>query len=803
MHFGKVLPRIDRLERRVVLSGNITAVVSGGSLLLTGDAQDNTVALEQSTPGSFIVSGGFSDTTINGGTDPIAVSGVTRDVRFAAGGGLDQLQFQNSDFFSPVIVGRDVIVTGASRATNEVTVTANTPLDIGRDFSYTGGNTTDRTGLFGTVHVGRNLTFNNGGGNNETNVSAFSAPSSVGGNVTINNGNGTHTNFVVDTFVGGDVSFINGNAPEGFGGARNTFGRSSASENVTVGGSVTFVNGSGLSESDLDETDVAGNVNIVAGGEASIEIGATSPSATSSIGGSLTIAAAGPAEVAAGGVGFRRAGTLTVGRNLNIATGNGDDVVTLNLLTVNGSSSVATFGGADDVVIDDSTFAGFTLSTGNGADELKVESISDPDIEGPITVFRSLNANLGAGDDRLQLGVAGDPTRRVRLLQRSRFDGGSGTDLRDDANVDAPNGVTYISFEQVAPPPLLLGPVRYQVGEYVLSVETADVNNDGVLDIVTVNQDSATASILLGNGDGTFQPQIEVSAGSNPEGLAIADFNGDGNVDLAIADNQSNRRSINVLLGNGDGTFAPFVRFVIAPAGTLPVRVAAGDVNGDGKIDLVSVNRTATSSTSVAILLGNGAGTFGAGTLIDLGAASGSSGTDVKLGDVSGDGKVDIVASTLRGYAVLLGDGAGAFAVQPFRVHSPITLIELADLDGDADLDLVSGGNSLSVHLNDGTGLFGASSIVIDEGVTGAEVGDITGDGKPDLVAGHSGSPDDVLAVVPGNGDGTFGAPINFSPGPDAGPVALGDLDRDGLLDVVIGNQEFQSVAVFLNNGPA
>jgi hypothetical protein len=343
--------------------------------------------------------------------------------------------------------------------------------------------------------------------------------------------------------------------------------------------------------------------------------------------------------------------------------------------------------------------------------------------------------------------------------------------------------------------------VRYQVGEYVVSVETVDLNNDGVLDIVTVNQDSGTASVLLGNGDGTFQDQIEFSAGSNPEGLAIADFDGDGNLDLAIADNQSNRRSINVLLGNGDGTFAPFTRFVIAPAGTLPVRVAAGDVNGDGNIDLVSINRTATSSTSVAILLGNGDGSFGAGTLIDLGANSGASGTDVKLGDVSGDGKVDIVASTLRGYAVLLGDGLGAFAVQPFRTHSPITLIELADLDGDADLDMVSGGNSLSVHLNGGAGVFGTSSIVIDEGVTGVAVGDITNDGKPDLVAGHSGSPDDVLSVVPGNGDGTFGSPIDFSPGPDDGPVALGDLDGDGLLDVVIGNQEFQSVAVFLNNG--
>jgi hypothetical protein len=802
MHFRRILPRMDRLERRLVLSGNVTAVVNGGSLLLTGDAQDNTVVLEQSTPGSFIVSGGFSDTTINGGTDPVPVSGVTRDVRFAAGGGFDQLQFQHADFFSPVVVGRDLIVSGAARATNEVTITANTPLDVGRDVTYTGGNTTDRSGLFGTVHVARNVTFNNGGGNNETNVSSFSEPSTVGGNVTINNGNGTHTNFVVDTFVGGDVSFINGNAPEGFGGTRNTFGRSSAFENVTVGGSVTFITGSGPSESDLDETDVAGNVNIVAGGEASIEVGATSPSATSSIGGSLTISATGgDAEVSAGGVGFRRAGTLTVGRNLNIATGNGDDVVTLNLLTVNGSSNVGTGGGADDVVIDDSTFAAFSLNTGGGDDELKVESISGEAIDGPITVFGSVNADLGAGNDRLQLGVAGDPTRRVRLVRSSRFNGGSGTDFRDDANVDAPNGVIYTSFEQVAPPPLLLGPVRYQVGEYVLSVETADVNNDGVLDIVTVNQDSGTASVLLGNGDGTFQPQIEFSAGSNPEGLAIADFNGDGNLDLAIADNQSNRRSINVHLGNGDGTFAPFARFVIAPAGTLPVRVAAGDVNGDGKIDLVSVNRTGTTSTSVAILLGNGDGTFGAGTLINLGANSGGSGTDVKLGDVSGDGKVDIVASTTRGYAVLLGDGAGAFAVQPFRTHSPITLIELADLDGDADLDLVSGGNSLSVHLNDGTGMFGTSSIVIDEGVTGVDVGDITGDGKADLVAGHFGGDDDVLAVVPGNGDGTFGAPINFSPGPDDGPVALGDLDGDGLLDVVIGNQEFQSVAVFLNNG--
>src|SRR5688500_5585091 len=127
---------LEGLEPRRFLAGNVTAVVTAESLVLAGDALDNSVSIEQSEPGTFIVSGGFSNTTINGGTDPLTFTGVRRDVRFAAGGGLDSLSLQHSDFFSPVAIGRDLVVSGASGAANEVFIFANTPLDVGRDFSY-------------------------------------------------------------------------------------------------------------------------------------------------------------------------------------------------------------------------------------------------------------------------------------------------------------------------------------------------------------------------------------------------------------------------------------------------------------------------------------------------------------------------------------------------------------------------------------------------------------------------------------------------------------------------------------------
>ena len=161
------------------------------------------------------------------------------------------------------------------------------------------------------------------------------------------------------------------------------------------------------------------------------------------------------------------------------------------------------------------------------------------------------------------------------------------------------------------------------------SVATGDFNGDGKLDLVVANNVS-TVSVFLGNGDGTFQPAVNYAAGSSPKAVAVGDFNGDGKLDLAVANAFSN--NVSILFGNGDGTFQPAVNYSVP---CCPSSVALGDFNGDGKLDLV------VTTNSASVLLGNGDGTFQPA----LNYAAGSSPATVAVGDFNGDGKLDLAVT--------------------------------------------------------------------------------------------------------------------------------------------------------------
>ena len=125
----------------------------------------------------------------------------------------------------------------------------------------------------------------------------------------------------------------------------------------------------------------------------------------------------------------------------------------------------------------------------------------------------------------------------------------------------------------------------FDAGTHPSTVAVGDFNGDGVQDLAVANVNSANVSVLLGNGDGTFQVAVNFGAGGRPRSVAVADFNGDGVQDLAVANDGSN--NVSVLLGNGDGTFQEAVNF---GAGIFPVSVAVGDFNGDGRPDLAVAN---------------------------------------------------------------------------------------------------------------------------------------------------------------------------------------------------------------------
>jgi len=220
-----------------------------------------------------------------------------------------------------------------------------------------------------------------------------------------------------------------------------------------------------------------------------------------------------------------------------------------------------------------------------------------------------------------------------------------------------------------------IAPRTFASGTNPMSVAVADFNSDGVLDLVVANFGSNSVSVLLGNGDGSFQPARSFAVGNEPISVAVGDFNGDGRLDLAVANNFLFSSSISVLLGNGDGTFQTALSF---PAGGSPRFIAVADFNGDGVLDLAVANWV---SATVSILLGNGDGTFQAPQNFFAETEPNS----IAVGDYDGDGRLDLAVANYSSVVVLLGNGDGSF--QPARLFSagafPVYSVAVGDFNGD------------------------------------------------------------------------------------------------------------------------
>ncbi|MEK6675077.1 MAG: FG-GAP-like repeat-containing protein [Planctomycetota bacterium] len=230
--------------------------------------------------------------------------------------------------------------------------------------------------------------------------------------------------------------------------------------------------------------------------------------------------------------------------------------------------------------------------------------------------------------------------------------------------------------------------------------EPTDFNRDGIVDICVANINTATVSILLGVGDGTFAAQQEVTVGSFPRGIAVLDVDGDGDMDIVNTNFGANNLSL--LLNNGSGVFGPATFFEGGGSGEWAL--AAADMTNDGILDLVVGLRAATL---ISVLQGNGDATF---TLVETQSADGAVWMLV-CGDLNGDGNEDVSAanSGQNRSAILLGEGAGQLSA-PVRYSGeafPIAT-DFGDLDGDNDLDWITASYSgdWSVYINDGLGAF-------------------------------------------------------------------------------------------------
>jgi hypothetical protein len=299
----------------------------------------------------------------------------------------------------------------------------------------------------------------------------------------------------------------------------------------------------------------------------------------------------------------------------------------------------------------------------------------------------------------------------------------------------------------------IFGRADFAVGSGAISVATGDFNGDGIIDLAVVNEVDSTVSILLANPDGTFAPQVTYTTGLGPLAIVTGDFNGDGNLDLAVTNGDCTftfygglncaLSTVSVLLGNGDGTFQPHSDF---QTGVQGFSIAAGDFNGDGKLDLAVVG-----GAEASVLLGNGDGTFQMpGSYSTIPNA-----TSVIVADFNGDQKLDLAVGG-NGVSILLGNGDGTFQKQ--LSASGGAPLAAADFNSDGRLDLFAGG---SVLLGNGNGTF-VLYATYPSGVFAAAA-DLNRDGKPDLVIAQgdfSGSQSNISAVsvsvLLGNGDGTF-----------------------------------------------
>jgi len=330
------------------------------------------------------------------------------------------------------------------------------------------------------------------------------------------------------------------------------------------------------------------------------------------------------------------------------------------------------------------------------------------------------------------------------------------------------------------------------------SVTVADVNGDGRLDLLTANSpddfdfDEHSLSILFGDGNGNFVRRPDLPAGRGPIFVAAGRLDADGAMDLVAVD--LDQAAVSVFMGNGDGTFGTRDR----PLGRSPLGLVAADFDHDGRTDLATTNGGPyTGPGGISVILGKGDATFS--DPLD----SHSSGRDFLLAaNLDGDLTPDLVVATPTGISVMLANGNGTFHELAETYLDPRVplLPALADFDGDGRMDLAvphhSSAPAASIMIGRGDGSFEPVYRVATGPVpTSAAAGDIDGDGVQDLVLGLAGF---SVSVLLGHGDGTFASQVTYDSGnhfANDSPVALADLDEDGRLDVVSGN------LVWMGNG--
>lgn len=427
---------------------------------------------------------------------------------------------------------------------------------------------------------------------------------------------------------------------------------------------------------------------------------------------------------------------------------------------------------------------------------------------------------LGNGDGTFQAEITSVALPGAGNVSAGDFDGDGKTDLvavaYNDNYVQVYRGNGDGTFANG-------GTITLGVGDLSIDVKIGDFNDDGKKDFVVVSQNRNYLSVYNGNGDGTFAVGASLAASvssavTSLRSIAVGDINGDGADDIAVTADTDG--VVSVLVSNGDGTFQARVSY--AATGGATTTVILDDIDGDGEADLTYTTRSGGGNPHLGIRLGNGNGTFGAATTI---AASGESYALV-AGDFTGDGRNDIILQDYNiSQARILKSNRVATPVGPVtygysytspnlnllnienlnKVATPGSLSNhlIADFDGDGDNDLITERSDAAEYYyieNRGDGTFSAAisrsspAISVD-----LQTGDFNGDGHNDLLSTVIGV--NAVGFRAGNGDGTFAGMTSAGGLADVNNIVVNDFNGDGNLDFAGTAYTHNYAGVFFGNG--
>jgi phospholipase C len=364
----------------------------------------------------------------------------------------------------------------------------------------------------------------------------------------------------------------------------------------------------------------------------------------------------------------------------------------------------------------------------------------------------------------------------------------------------APGGGTSLPILFPITTSFTVAPVVSSVnaGSNPVLLAKGDFNGDGKLDLAVANGSTHSIQIMLGHGDGTFTAGASFSVGSSPTSvptsIVAGDFTGDGKLDLAVG--VSPDSIVEILAGDGTGNFT-LVNTI--PTVVNPVSLAVSDFNQDGFLDLVVANG---QDNTVTIFLGRGNGSF---RIMSTPLATALSGpVQVIVSDFNNDGVPDlmIVNSKNNTITTLPGKGDGTFgnAAAALTLASAPSGVAFGDfnVDGKMDIAVVSStGNTVTVYLGNGNNTFQTGvAYATGAGANSVVVGDVNGDGFLDLITANGTA--GTVSVLLGTGTGTFGTHTDFSAGAGAQSIVIGDFNNNGKLDFATADSTANVVSILL-----